>query len=339
VNDSDFMNESMDLKKLFLCLKKDLVRIIIVTIIGAVMCGGIYLVVREIRMGKVYQSYSQFYIEFLKNSEDEINQHFNAYTWNDLLHADPVINQIVIALKEVPENEKILNMLLVDEDLKVMLRDNTFKGEILSDRRLLKVTYTSDFEAKVSAIQQAMEKGLPIYAAKLREVESIELVRSTEPELIVWDNQLNRAIIGGAVLFLLLALFIWWFSYILDDSLYTLNDAEKRYHYPVAGILLKGEKIDAERLYFDELKENLSYFLRESKNPLYLSVCKTPYPDGAKLRSYDGVILEIPFGHRYGKITDRCVSYLRSQNIKILGLIITEADRKFIGLYYGGRDK
>jgi hypothetical protein len=46
--------------------------------------------------------------------------------------------------------------------------------------------------------------------------------------------------------------------------------------------------------------------------------------------------LEIPFGGRNGKKTDRCVSFLRNQNAEILGLLITEADERFLRWYYGG---
>ena len=336
MKNQDFMNESMDFKRLFLCFKRKMLLIIGITLAGALLGGGIYLMVRTISMPVQYQSRSQFYIQYIYDPIRRVEEYYNGYTWNDLLHSDPIIEQVVIALKAEPSNEKRLNASLSsDEELSELLRANSFKGEILSDRRLLTITFTTDFRPKTAAIQEAMETGLLIYADRQREIVSMELIRSTEPQLVIWDNHLHRAIIGGGVLFLLFALFGWWFYYILDDSLYVVADAEKRYPYPVIGILVKGETIAAEAFNFAETKENLAYLLKDKQNPIYLSVEKWPYPDGYDLRGADGVILEIPFGCRNGKKTDRCVSFLRNQDVVILGLIITEADERFLRWYYG----
>lgn len=331
----EFMNETMDLKKMFLCLKKDIIRVLIATLIGAVLCGTIYLSVRHFTRGVFYQSYSQFYINFAGEIEAEANHHYNAFTWNDLLHADPVIEQLISALKTIPGADEILSdKPLSEQELSELLRDDIFRGDLFSDRRLLTVTFTTHKPEKTVLIQTAMEIGLPIYAVGQREIDTMEVIRTTEPKLLVWDSHLHRAVIGGAVLFLLLALFIWWFKFILDDSLYTLADAEKRYPFPAIGILLKGENTDTEEFYFSETKENLAYILKDEPKPIYLSVQDYPYPDGTTLRNTGGVILLIPFARRNGKKIERCISYLQNQDTKILGLIITEANIDFLKLYY-----
>jgi len=332
------MNEGMDLKRLFICLKQKLVHIIIITLAGALLCGAVYILVRETRMPTKYQSFSKFYLQFIYDPSGEVEQFYNGFTWNDLLHSDPILHYVIIAAEEI-EAAMPAGLLPYGEALKEQLRDNVLKGEVLSDRRLLTVTFTTDNPEKTAIIQKSMETGLLNYAAGQSEIISMELIRSSEPKLMIWDDNLHRAIIGGAVLFLLLALFGWWFYYLLDDSLYTISDAEKRYPFPVAGILLTGEKILDEQLYFSETKDNLAYFLQDKINPIFLSIDTLPYPKGEELRKTDGVILEIPFGKRNGKKTDRCVSFLRSQKVDILGLVITEADEKFLNQYYRGRKK
>ncbi|MCL2051038.1 MAG: hypothetical protein FWG91_04850 [Lachnospiraceae bacterium] len=333
MNNQNFMNESMDLKKLFICLRQKLMLVIIITLIGALLSGAIYLFVREIKMPTQYQSFSKFYLQFIYDPSGEVEQFYNGYTWNDLLHGDPILNHVVWAAEELKDTMPA-GLLFDGEALKEQLRDNVFKGEVLSDRRLLTVTFTTDNPEKTAIIQKIMEIGLINYAAGQHEIISMELIRSSKPALMVWDNNLCRAIIGGAVLFLLLALFALWFYYLLDNSLYTISDAEQRYPYPVAGILLKGEKATSETLYFAETKENLAYFLKDKPNPAYLSVNELPYPKGEELRGTDGVILSVPFGKRNGKETDRCVSFLKNQNVEIIALLIIEADKKFLAKYY-----
>ena len=331
------MNESFDIKRMLICLKQKLHLIILTTIIGAILCGGIYLVVRMISMPIKYQSHSQFYLQFIYDPSGEVEQYYNGFTWNTLLHADPILNHIAAALKTLPDGKKILaGKPDTDENIKERFRDNLMQAALLSDRRILTIFFTSDDKEINNIAQQAVEIGLINYAIGAHEIISMELIRSTEPQLYIWDNHLHRAIIGGAVLFFLLAMFGWWFYHILDDSLYTIADAEKRYPYPVLGILLKDESLTFKTPYFAEFSENMAHIIRKKKAH-FLSVEDIPYPDGDVLRKSDGVILKIPFGRRNGKLVERCISYLKNQDVEILGLYIENADENFLRYYYWGK--
>jgi hypothetical protein len=294
----------------------------------------------------IYQASSKFYIQFIHDPSGEVVQQYNGYTWNDLLHSDKILDYVFDAVEVNHDSAlyfsdpiKSIYPNVSDRIFKEQIRDNLIHGEILSDFRLLTITFTTTDQTKTEIIQKSMETGLLNFAADQDEIASMEIINSIESKLVIWDNHLHRAIIGGAVLFLLLALFAWWFYYILDDSLYTIADAEKRYPYPVVGILLKGETIETPSPYFAETKENLAYLLKDAQNPIYISVEKTPYPDGKKLREGSGVILEVPFGSCNGKKTDRRVSFMKNQDIKILGILIIEADKKFLKQYYNGKTK
>ena len=330
LKNEDFMNENIDLKKLFICLKQKLVLMLVITILGALFCGAIYIVARETTK-PTYQSFSKFYIQFIFDPSGDVIQAYNGYTWNDILHSDPVLDHVVAAMPD--------SSILSSEVLKEQLRDNVFKGEILSDLRLLTVTYTTDNPEWTKDIQQAMEIGLINFADNQREISSMELIRSSDVKRVIWDDNLHRAIIGGAVLFLLVNLFCWWIWYILDDSLYTISDAEKRYPLPVVGILTEGESVTTENFYFSEIKENLAYLLKGKTERLYLTVGKLPYPSGDELRKADAIILLIPFGNRNGKEIDRCFSYLKNQDTEATALLITDANVKFLKDYYGGHKK
>ena len=338
LDNKEFMNEGIDLKRLFLCFKQKLLLIIAITLIGALLGGGTYLLVRLISMPVLYQSQSKFYLQYIYDPSGAVEQYYNAFTWNDLLHADPILDEVIAALKTLPDGKLVLNGAPEsDEKYKERLRDNMLRAVLLSDRRLLTIFFTTTDPHMTSVVQKAVEIGLINYAAGSHEIISMEIIRSTEPQLFIWDDHTLRAAIGGAVLFLILALFGWWFYFILDDSLFTVKDAENRYPFPAAGILLVGESYETESLYFTETKENLAYILNDKQNPRYLSVEELPYPSGAALRETDGIILEVPFGGRNGKLIDRCVSYLKSQDVPILGLLITDADKKFLSFYYKGK--
>ena len=323
----DFMNEGIDIKRLFLCLWMKIGYILVITLAGALLCGVCYVFARETTK-PVYQSISKFYLQFAHDPNGDVVQYYNGFTWNDLLHSDMILNHVIAAM----EDNGISGKLTKEE-----LRDNTFKGEILSDLRLLTITFSAENMEKTALIQKSMETGLLEFAVSRQEIISMELIHSTEPKRLVWENNLYRALILGAVLSLLLALIIWWVYYILDDSLYTIHDADKRYPYLIFGILLKGETIETADLYFKETKENFAMILKDEGNPYFLSVEAVPYPDGIDLRKATGVVIQVPFGNRNGKLVERCINYLRNLDIEILGLVITEAEEKFLNLYYWGK--
>jgi hypothetical protein len=254
-----------------------------------------------------------------------------------LLHTDAILDYAVAAImKERPDYAEVLECGVSAGGVKEALRrEGLLYGTILSDVRLLTITFTSDDPAKAAIAQEGVEIGLLNFAAAMLEFESFELYTSMGAKLVLWDDYIWRAAAGMAALFLILALFAWWFSFIIDDSLYTIADVEKRHPFPALGILLKGEDITNEEFYFAETKENLAHFLAGRVRPLYLSVEQMPYPKNAALRTCSGVVLTVPFAHHYGKAAERYVSYLRNMQVEIIGVLITDADEKFLKEYYG----
>jgi capsular polysaccharide biosynthesis protein len=331
----DFMNESMDYKKMFLCFKKALLWVLAAPVAGAIVGAALYFIVYAATAVE-YQAESHFYMRFAQMPDGDVADYYNGYTWNSLLHTDAILDYVVAAIvAEGSENVEALDGGGSVSEIKEILRSGIINGRILSDVRLLSVTFTASNPAKAATVQRGVEIGLPNFAAGMPEFASFELISSTAPQLVLFDNYIWRAAAGMAALFLVLALFAWWFYFILDDSLYTVADVEKRYPYPALGILLKGEEITDEEFYFAETKENLTYFLQGKINILYLSAEQMPYPKNAALRTCSGVVLTVPFARRNGKAAERYVTYLRNMQVEILGVLITEADAKFLKAYYG----
>ena len=322
-----FMNEKMDYKLLYIRLKKCLLRIILFTLAGALLGGVIYLLVQSAKMGTIYQSFSQFRIQYAYDPSGQAEQFYNAYTWNDLLHADPVMDRMFAAMQGRADYKEIM-VPYDDAAIKELLRGETIRAYVPSDRRIVNVEVQAENPEQCALIQESMEQALIDYVATDPALSGAELIRSDAPVLLVWNNNLWRAVIFGAVLALLLALFAWWFYYILDDSLYTIACAEKRYPYPVAGISIKGES------HFDTaLQKNLSYLSRNHPAANQLSLEDIASKDTQSLRQ-NGAILLLPFGRRNGKQIDRVISFLKTQDIPIICLIITAADGKFVREYY-----
>ncbi|MDR2547397.1 MAG: hypothetical protein LBC96_07840 [Lachnospiraceae bacterium] len=336
MTNSDFLNESIDYKKMFLCMRQKLLWLIIAAVAGALLCGTLYLVIREATGETLYRSRSQFYVQFIYDPSGQVVQQYNGFTWNDLIHSDLVMDYIVAALKETGNQGQFFAS---DEVMNEELRDNCIRGDIYSDLRLLTVTVASASREMSAFIQDGMERGLLEFAAAQAEIASMEIITSAAPQLVVWDNHLHRAIIAGAVFSFILSFFIWWLYYILDDSLYTTADINQRYPHEALGILLAGETLDTLTPYFAEVKENIAFHTKEKANVRYLAVDELPYPDGEELRQSDGVIVTIPYGKRNGKVVERCLGYLHTQQVAVIGLLIVEADVKFLRSYYRSKCK
>ncbi|MDR2888415.1 MAG: hypothetical protein LBV33_01060 [Lachnospiraceae bacterium] len=274
MTNKDFMSEGIDLKRLALLFKRSVLRILLTTVCGALAGGGIYLLVRELTMETRWQSRLQFHMQFIFDPHDAVEQSYNGYTWNDLIHGDPVIDRIVAAIQQSDEpgwSERGLVGVERVEAGRELVRE-AIKGEIISDTRLLTVTVTASDPELTAMIRDVTEVGLIGYAADQVEIISFNPIRSTEPERMIWDDRLLPAVIGGGAIALCISLLGWWFYYILDDSLYVISDSEKRYPYPLLGLLVREGTGTGDQPYEAELAENVEYLLDNEGKIALLSV-------------------------------------------------------------------
>lgn len=272
--DQEYMQEGMDLKKFALCLYKKLGTIFLFTALGAFLCGGIYILVREFAMETQWQAQSKFYLQFVNRANAE--QSYNGYTWNDLLHGDPVMDKVM----EVMERNRPADLVETDDETFRKLVEDALEAKILSDSRLLTVFATGSSEEWTALVQSAAEEGLLRFGEEQEEIISMELNNSIPPEVVVWSDRTAQAVIGGGVLFFVVALFVWIFAYILDDSLYVIADAEKRYPFPLLGLLIKNADGEDKQPYADELAENVAYLLKDEQRLLFLSPDDLPFING-----------------------------------------------------------
>lgn len=369
----EYRRRGMDLRRFYLCFQSKIWLLVILTVMGAVIGGVTYQVVRAMKMPITYEGVSKFYISFGVDESGEIYQYYNGYTWNDLLDADPILDRI---MKYVPKNYD-----------RVEVQEAT-GAEILSDIRLLTITVDGSTEKFVREIQSAVENGLVDYARDSEELKRIEVIRSVEPVRVYWDNKALTACVAGAVVFAAIVSLALAFLYVLDDAVYVQNDAEKKYPYKVLGMTM--EKQAGLQPYARELQANFAYVLKGKKKfamiamdnqselrkaelelvlnagehefvggdgeagGLTWTIPKDPEAEKTgeeweavpfnenflsaneleQIRDLQGVVIMLPFGEDVSRKTRRVLGLLGNQDCQVLGMVITRADEEFLGRYY-----
>lgn len=357
-----YMQDGIDLKRMFLLFKKKMWLVIATVMAGAVFGGGIYLLYHLVLAPeREYQSVSKIYLNFDCEPEDYNQLAYNGYTWNDLMVTDPILNYTMEALPPEVTRDAVIA---------------STKAEILSDIRLLTITITAGEPELVSQIMEATQKAL-VHLGETDELfHSIEVYSTTQPQQIMWDNRVVRAVVTGAVIALFVVLMVMAFYYVLDDSVYVVSDAEKRYGIPVLGVFTKQKTGNNGVIEQNaEFWTNYSYMSRGMKSIALLSAddkadaeavaeiiaqfagqaeasveevntakiyVSNPKEDSnayEKMRQTDGVILTVRFGSGNGKRAERMLSQLEKQDCPMLGMVIVGADEKFLKLYYMGKNK
>ena len=344
----DYRRREVDLKRLYLCSQGKLWLLLLLTILGAVIGGVSYQVIKATRMPITYAAVSKLYISFGVDESGEVYQYYNGYTWNDLLDTDPVLDRI---MEYVPEGYSRKEV------------QEATTAEILSDIRLLTITVEGGTEKFVREIQSAVEEGLVDYAR-----DSAELKR-----------------IG--VVFAVISCLIAAFLYLLDDAVYVQEDIEKKYSCKPLGILLKKQKglqpyaRELQADFFYILAEHKCFGLIdmddhciEGKEDLELVLNAVPgefvggdgeaggltwtlpkseeeqaqdvwhaeaFDEGmlsekelARIRELGGAVLLIPFGKDVSRRTSRVLTLLSNQDCPVFGMVISGADEDFVNRYY-----
>lgn len=315
MNRRELEKEGVDLKLIFLLLFKKIPTVIISSLAGALLCGGLYGIWHSQALGnRNYEARSQYYITF-KEIEDEnfFAFYYNGYTWNDLLHSDPILGYAMTLLPEGYDRSYV---------------DDCVKAEILSDVRVLTTTVTAPSPEEVVLFQDAVEQAVVHYAGIGEKLERIEVILSEEPGLEDVANHLLRAAATGAAGAALLAVLLLLFNIAVADAVYLPQEFEERFDIPCAGVdcgFLRAELAANETL-----------------------LCGGEYPivdmqrllDGDEsvfheIRERGGVILSFPQGKANGKQLARAVHNLKLQDCRIVCARITDADERLLQWYYG----
>ena len=336
--ENGYLQQHINWKKLWLLFWERIWLIVALTISCAAIAAGIYQVVRTIRSeGQFYRVSSDYYLHFnLEDYPDGIHN-YNAYTWDTILRDDPLVNAALEVLPADYTKEEIIA---------------SVTGEMLGDYRILTVYSTHLVPERAEAIARAYTHSLETFPQKVNLFHSIEVWSQEECVPVVEKNLTPNMMIIGAVLGLILALILCSIHYILDDSIYVETDFTSRFSIPFLGMLTR----NSSALCKQELKDNLNYLLKEDKgfylafidsvNETAVEEVKSVYKgmegiatlQGENLeniRRSNGAVLMIPWGNKNGRVIEKTLAFLKKQDCIVAGVIIYDADEKFLKKYYG----
>lgn len=346
MNEEEMMREGMDLKWNLLLLGQRSWMLLAAALLGGLIFGGGYFA-RHVIWGpaREYAAVSRYYIEFM---DDKGKDYYNAYTWNDFMESDPILN---VTMSLLPEG--------MDRDMVV----NAVRANIEADVRVLTTTVTSNDPELSMRIARAVEKSVVKFGDDMKEIRSIRVIKPAEVNQVVVNLYTVRAAVLGAVGMILLALFYLALERALDSSVYLPGDFEKRHRYPVFGMVMARGRQTGN---LEELFENLDYICGEWKEllvmPAALAVreemdglcgilngsgraagkltpcvsCLEPGVSFEDLRCGEGIILAVKYGGRDGALMAKTLERLKKQNCNIVGAILYGVDAKMMKRYYFG---
>lgn len=366
--DKGHMNEKLNLRSFYLRLVKKLWLIPLSGIICGLVALGIYtLATVTFGPARTYQSISNLYIKFAydENAKTQVDS-YNAYTWeHQVMRFDVVSDRIM---------ENLAKEGFAEADKEHVLGD--ISAQIPSDVRVLQLTVTDNDRELADAITTAAIRALESYGASDEAFDSIKLMNSDKAALVTYTDRSTVAAVFGAVMGMAAMFLILLLLDAVDDAVYVPEDAERRYDLPILGVLFKDadkagdssdeifrndliatvrtitkgvkdlvflsvDSIDDEKKSLEDLeafKKALGSKMPESIESIdAISVPGRVLDNYRKISSCTGVILSVPYGARCGSLADHIISQLKKHGCKVVGVLITRSDRKFLKRYYGIR--
>lgn len=339
----NYMQEGIDIKRLFLLFIRKIWIVVVSVILGGLIGALIYTAVTSYTNGeKKYRVSNDYYITFNFSQFENSTDYYNAYTWDSILRDDPIVDY---AKELLPEN-------ITKEQIKAAVT-----GEMLGDYRILTVHVTTTSEELSMAIAKAYTTSLAHFGESVDMLTKIDSWSSEGPTLINENNRTKNAIFLGALVAGLICLFAMMIAYALDDAIYVETDFTKRYDIPFLGAVTNHK--EEKRL--QELLDNYRYLCKDERGYYPVNVATSDTIENAcvplleerlpglkkqillkdngfeQLRQSGGAILLIPFGQTNGKILEKLIHTLKKQDCNIAGVILTDADDRFLKNYYIGR--
>lgn len=330
-----YENEGMDCKKLLLLFLSRFWIVLSAAALGAVLGAGIYLFSRVVLSGsREYQAESKIYLDFAPDESGEIYQEYNGYTWNDLMSTKLILDTTMSFLPDGYTEEEVTA---------------ATSAQILSDLRLLTITITTAAPERTAEILKATDLSLVEMGKREKEFIDIEIIRETEPELVTVSPRLFQAALLGLIIAVLIILFAMAFYYVLDDKIYVPGDLKVITGLPFAGFSFPaygaGEQL-FDRLQKD-FEKNCDYLREKNGTLITLDLGKNGVraktdaareeagqEDYERLRKADGILLSVPFAGMDRRTCAYQIEQLNLQDCKPVGMIIRDADERFMKWYY-----
>lgn len=313
-----YADAGMDLKKLGLCFIRKIWLVFLAAIVGAALGGIIYTVSHIVpESEREYRAVSKIYLDFAADETGEVYQAYNGYTWNDLMATDPILNVTMLYLPDDYTRDEVVAAV---------------KAEILSDIRLLTVTVTTNDPDRCSAIIHAVGQSLTELGDTAKEFRQIDVIQTTDTELVAADSRTVQAVLVGLVAAVILMLLGMMFYYVLDDRILVASDLKQVTDVPFVGYAKAGDRLNG------DYESNLAYLREQTGTVDVLDVTQNgviTQDRWQKLCAADGVVAAVDYGKVHAAFFSYILEQLKFRECRIVGVAIEGADEKFLHRYYG----
>lgn len=351
------MKETLNIKLMFLYLLGKCHMVLIGALLGAlILGGGYYLKTFVFAPAAEYTARSELYLTYAQEVKLE-NVYINDYTWQTLAASDACLDEVMANLSFTTDKEYLKSVAV---------------AALESDVRLVIVTVITHDPAEAVEIANAYEAALVKLGEKMSDIEEVQIFTSAKEAVKKKvDNRTLRMSITGAVVGAVFCLMAILFAFATDDSVVLPEQTQMRYGIPT--LLCLDANGNAITDWNKEAgKQNLEYALRD-KTKVFLSDVSSgtgcgrndikeladkiisaasagevlQITDGinekpevlSEIRDSDGVILLFRAGNRKGKLLERALDYLKTQNIPVLGFVLYGTHKKRLLRYLGSREK
>lgn len=313
-----YADAGMDMKKLMLCFIGKIWLVCLAAVVGAVVGGVIYTVAHVVpESEREYRAMSKIYLDFALDDTGEIYQEYNGYTWNDLMATDPILDVTMSYLPDDYTREEVTS---------------ATKAEILSDLRLLTITVTTHEQDRCNMILHATGQSLMEWGDAAKEFTGVEVIQSTDAQLVVADDRTVQAVLVGLVIAVILLLLGMMYYYVLDDRILVASDLRRVTDVSFIGYAKAGERLNR------EYEDSLAYLKEQTGRISVLTVTQ----DGGitqerwqELCASDSVVILVQYGKVHAAYLAYVLEQLKARGCRLSGVAIGDADRKFLRRYYG----
>lgn len=220
MNKYGYKNEALDSKLCLLRFTKHIWIPVIATLIGAILCCGIYILTHKVLgPAREYRIEDEYYIDYAKDENGQEYVYFNQMTWSSLADTDYFLDAILTGVSQKVERAEV---------------EEYIDATLLSDTRIVTTSVTTPSVELTEEIRGLYQEAFLNFGGEYKEIESVSLIKNGDKaKLVAIDDRSVRVAVMGGVLGLVISLFCMYLYVVADDSVYLPVTLEKRYDIAV----------------------------------------------------------------------------------------------------------
>lgn len=247
--------EPLNTRLFVLRLLKKIPVIMLAAILGALLVGGPYFLVKvTFGPAKEYEAVTDFYIDYALQADGTPHTYINFATWDQLLKDDVFTDRILSYMSETEKEsaeaaegegvESTAERTSAAEEMeksagvtKEELR-GYLSATVLSDTRIATTTVTTNDPDLTMKIERALVQAMLAFGEEQKEIAEIRILQEPEEaSLVAADVRTFRACMVGAVLFVFAVVLYLCLYYALDEGISVPEIFERRYGIPMLGTI------------------------------------------------------------------------------------------------------